>query len=40
MVSTPDIIITIAYILFIVTIGLWAGAGKKRRKPRLLKIIF
>lgn len=32
MVSTPDIIITIAYILFIVTIGLWAGAGKKKKK--------
>ncbi len=30
MVSTPDIIITIAYILFIVTIGLWSGTRKKK----------
>ncbi|MCC6290238.1 MAG: sodium:solute symporter [Chitinophagaceae bacterium] len=30
MVSTPDIIITIAYILFIVTIGLWTGSRKKK----------
>ncbi|MBZ4191440.1 sodium:solute symporter [Niabella beijingensis] len=29
MVSTPDIIITISYILFIVTIGLWTGARKR-----------
>ncbi|MBS1577271.1 MAG: sodium:solute symporter [Bacteroidetes bacterium] len=28
MVSTPDIIITIAYILFIVTIGLWSSKKK------------
>ena len=31
MVSTPDIIITIAYIFFIVTIGLWTGSGKKKK---------
>ena len=30
MVSTPDIILTIAYILFIVTIGLWSGTRKKK----------
>lgn len=30
MISTPDIIITIAYILFIVTIGLWSGTRKKK----------
>ena len=29
MISTADIIITIGYILFIVTIGLWAGTRKK-----------
>jgi SSS family solute:Na+ symporter len=29
MIGTADIIITIAYILFIVTIGLWAGTRKK-----------
>lgn len=29
MVSTVDIIITIAYVLFIVTIGLWSGRKKK-----------
>lgn len=28
MISTPDIIITIAYILFIVTIGLWSSKNK------------
>lgn len=32
MVSQPDIIITIAYLLFIVTIGLWAGTGKGKKK--------
>ena len=32
MVSTPDIIITIAYILFIVTIGLWSGTRKKKNE--------
>ena len=40
MISTPDIIITIAYILFIVTIGLWAGAGKKRKKTTSSKDYF
>ncbi|QPH39038.1 sodium:solute symporter [Pedobacter endophyticus] len=30
MISTIDIIITIAYILFIVTIGLWTGRSKKK----------
>ncbi|HTN07418.1 sodium:solute symporter [Agriterribacter sp.] len=40
MVSTPDIIITIAYILFIVTIGLWAGAGKKKKEPTSSKDYF
>lgn len=30
MVSTPDIITTIAYILFIVAIGLWIGTRKKK----------
>lgn len=29
MIGTVDIIITIAYVLFIVTIGLWAGTRKK-----------
>ena len=32
MVSTPDIIITIAYVLFIVTIGLWTGSRKKKKE--------
>jgi SSS family solute:Na+ symporter len=31
MISTPDIIITIAYILFIVTIGLWTGTRRKAK---------
>ncbi|MEO6523051.1 MAG: sodium:solute symporter [Mucilaginibacter sp.] len=31
MISTVDIIITIAYILFIVTIGLWAGTRRKKK---------
>jgi SSS family solute:Na+ symporter len=30
MISTIDIVITIAYILFIVTIGLWTGTRKKK----------
>lgn len=30
MIGTTDIIITIAYILFIVTIGLWSGTRKQR----------
>lgn len=30
MISTADIIITILYVLFIVTIGLWAGVRKKK----------
>ncbi|WP_316785076.1 sodium:solute symporter [Pedobacter frigiditerrae] len=30
MISTTDIVITIGYILFIVTIGLWAGTRKKK----------
>jgi SSS family solute:Na+ symporter len=30
MISTIDIVITIAYILFIVTIGLWSGTRKKK----------
>jgi SSS family solute:Na+ symporter len=32
MISTLDIVITIAYILFIVTIGLWSGRRKKQKK--------
>jgi len=32
MISTLDIIITIAYIVFIVTIGLWAGTRKKKKE--------
>jgi len=31
MISLPDIIITIGYILFIVTIGLWTGTRKKKK---------
>jgi len=31
MISTIDIVITIAYILFIVTIGLWSGRRKKEK---------
>ncbi|MNX14626.1 sodium:solute symporter [Pedobacter ghigonis] len=31
MISTIDIVITIAYILFIVTIGLWSGRSKKEK---------
>ncbi len=31
MISTIDIVITIAYILFIVTIGLWSGRRKKQK---------
>ncbi|TCC87948.1 sodium:solute symporter [Pedobacter frigiditerrae] len=30
MISTTDIVITIGYIIFIVTIGLWAGTRKKK----------
>lgn len=32
MISTTDIVITIAYILFIVTIGLWTGTRKKKNE--------
>ncbi len=32
MISTTDIVITIAYILFIVTIGLWSGTRKKKNE--------
>lgn len=32
MISTTDIIITIAYVLFIVSIGLWAGTRKKKNE--------
>lgn len=32
MISTIDIVITIAYILFIVTIGLWTGTRKKKNQ--------
>jgi SSS family solute:Na+ symporter len=32
MISTIDIVITIAYILFIVTIGLWTGTRKKKNE--------
>lgn len=31
MISTIDIVITIAYVLFIVTIGLWSGRRKKEK---------
>ncbi len=31
MISTIDIVITIAYVLFIVTIGLWSGRQKKEK---------
>lgn len=40
MISTPDILITIAYIVFIVTIGLWTGTRKNKSQKTTSKEYF